>query len=298
MASKEEQRNLHDPEVDHMSPRKPARRILEQDITEGLGELRRPAGGLFISGLSAGLDVGFSILLMAIFVSLANGRFSEPVIEMLKANLYAVGFVFVIIGRSELFTEHTTLAMLPVLNRRATLGALARVWSLVYTSNLIGVSIFAALAVVVGPALGVIEPSVFGEMAYELVRHEWQVILMSAVLAGWLMGLLSWLVTAGRDTISQIILIWLVTTSIGFAHLHHSIVGSAEVLAGLFSGQGITWAQFIHFLLWTTLGNSIGGVFFVAVIKYGHVIRSDKEVEDVELEESPDKPKDDLSEHK
>jgi hypothetical protein len=34
--------------------------ILEQEITEGLRELERPSAGLFISGLSAGLDVSFS----------------------------------------------------------------------------------------------------------------------------------------------------------------------------------------------------------------------------------------------
>ncbi|MCB8945079.1 MAG: formate/nitrite transporter family protein [Ardenticatenaceae bacterium] len=278
-------------EVDRAAPRKSARRILEQEITEGLGELRRTAGGLFISGLSAGLDVGFSIFLMAIFLSLAGDKLSEPIIELFKANLYAVGFIFVIVGRSELFTEHTTLAVLPVLNGRSDLKALARLWSLVYTSNLLGVSIFAALVVIIGPALGVIDPAVWGEMAHDLVAHEWWIILMSGVLAGWLMGLLSWLVTAGRDTISQIVLVWLVTSAIGFAHLHHSIVGSAEVLAGIFAGQGPSWAGFFHFLLWTTIGNSIGGVFLVAVIKYGHVIRTEKEVEDVELAEPPGETK-------
>jgi formate-nitrite transporter family protein len=97
------------------------------------------------------------------------------------------------------------------------------------------------------------------------------VILLSAVLAGWLMGLLSWLVAASRDTISQIFIVALVTTAIGIAHLHHAVVGTAEVLAGVFSGQGATLADFGKFLLWATLGNILGGVFFVALIKFGHI---------------------------
>ncbi|MCB0112053.1 MAG: hypothetical protein KDE53_39290, partial [Caldilineaceae bacterium] len=80
-------------------------------------------------------------------------------------------------------------------------------------------------------------------------------------------------------------LVCLVTTAIGLGKLHHSIVGTVEVLAGLFAAQDITLADFGHFLLWTTIGNSIGGVVFVALIKYGHVVRSDNKKEDISLSE-------------
>lgn len=272
-------------DIDQIEPRKSARRILEQEISEGLGEIRRSTTGLFISGLSAGLDVGFSLFLMAVVYTYASGQLPEPVVQILVANMYAVGFIFVIIGRSELFTEHTALATLPVLNGNATLAGLVRLWGVVYAANLLGATIFAGLATIIGPSLGVIEPTAFGWIAHHVVDHKWWVILLSAVLAGWMMGLLSWLVAAGRDTISQIFLVWLVTTAIGLGKLHHSIVGTVEVLAGIFAGQGIGFADFGHFLLWTTLGNSIGGVVFVALIKYGHVVRSDMQREEVSLKE-------------
>lgn len=57
-----------------------------------------------------------------------------------------------------------------------------------------------------------------------MVEHPGWVILLSGVLAGWLMGLLSWLVAASRDTIGQIFIVALVTTAIGIAHLHHAEV--------------------------------------------------------------------------
>ena len=78
---------------------------------------------------------------------------------------------------------------------------------------------------------------------------------------------------ASRDTISQIFVVWLVTFAIGFAHLHHAVVGSTEVLAGVFSGQGATMADFWRFLVPTTVGNLVGGFIFVALIKYGHAHR-------------------------
>jgi formate/nitrite transporter FocA (FNT family) len=105
---------------------------------EGADALDRPASALFISGLSAGLDIGFSVFLMAVAWTLTNGALTEPVARLLVANMYAVGFLFVVLGRSELFTEQTTLAVQPVLDAQGTLAGLARLWSVVYVSNLMG----------------------------------------------------------------------------------------------------------------------------------------------------------------
>ena len=252
-------------------PQKSYETILEQEITAGLTELERPTKALLLSGLSAGLDVSLGLLLMAVMHTLTDGVLSKPVSEILVAMMYSAGFLFVVLGRSELFTEHTTLAVLPVLDGRASLRQLGRLWGLIYVANQVGATAFAAFLVFLGPRLGIIEPRVFGEIASGLVEHPGWVILLSAVLAGWLMGLLSWLVAASRDTISQIFIVLLITTAIGLCHLHHAVAGTAEVLAGVFSGQGATMADFGKFLLWSTLGNMIGGVFFVALIKFGHI---------------------------
>ena len=54
------------------------------------------------------------------------------------------------------------------------------------------------------------------------------------------------------------------------AKLHRVILGTVEVMAGYFAGRAVTTTDFLHFLVWATLGNSIGGAVFVAFIKYGH----------------------------
>ncbi len=265
-----ERRSRHKEEEKGEEPQKSYETILEQEIAAGLTELERRAPALLLSGLSAGLDVSLSLLLMAVMKTLTQGQ-PRVVSEILVAMMYAAGFLFVVLGRSELFTEHTTLAVLPVLDGRASLAQLGRLWGLIYVANQAGAAAFAAFLAFLGPRLGVIETPVFGDIASGLVEHPGWVILLSAVLAGWLMGLLSWLVAASRDTISQIFIVALVTTAIGIAHLHHAVVGTAEVLAGVFSGQGATWPDFGKFLLWATLGNILGGVFFVALIKFGHI---------------------------
>lgn len=255
--------------LEEVAPKRASKEILRHEIAEGLDALDRPAVGLFVSGLSAGLDIGFGLFLMAVMLTQVEGKLATPIGALLVAAMSSVGFIFVVLGRSELFTEQTTLAVLPVLDGRSTLGRLLRLWGIVYVANLLGGAIFAGMVTWIGPRLGVIEPRIFGEIARKLTRHPADAIFLSGLLAGWLMGLLSWLVAAGRDTISQILLVALITSAIGFAKLHHAILGTVEVLAGVFSGQGVDMADYGRFLLWSTLGNTVGGVVFVAFLKYG-----------------------------
>jgi formate/nitrite transporter FocA (FNT family) len=160
--------------------------------------------------------------------------------------------------------------MLPLINRKSTVSAVGRLWGIVYVGNFLGAAAFAALTVLLGPS--VIHRSVLADFATDACNHSAQAMLLSAIFAGWLMGLMSWLTTAARDTISQIFIVWLIAASIGLAQFQHAIAGSVETLAGLFV-RGISFADFGHFLLWTTLGNAIGGSVFVALLKSSHASR-------------------------
>jgi formate/nitrite transporter FocA (FNT family) len=243
--------------------------ILAQEIREGLRELDRSATSLFLSAVSAGLDLGFSLVAIAAILTLVDGQ-SELVQQLLIANAYTVGFVFVILGRSELFTEHTTLAVIPVLDRQRSVAALGRTWGVIYAGNLVGGIVFAGFAAIVGPEFGIFETAVLGEVVAPYVTHSTLGLFGGAILAGWLMGLLSWLVAAMRDSISRIFFVWFITLLIGFTHLPHSIAGQIEMAAAVFATP-IGLGAYGRFLLVATLGNAIGGVVFVALVKYGHV---------------------------
>ena len=247
--------------------------ILLNELNTGLAEFSRPSSGLFLSSLSGGLDVSFSVLLMAAMRTLMRGTAPPAVVDLMSAAMYSVGFIFVVVGRSELFTEHTSRAMFPVMSGHAGWAALARLWGLVYLGNLVGVAAFALLVARAGPPLGIADSHAVAAMARPLVEKTWLLTVVSAALAGWLMGLLSWLVAACRDTISQIVIVLLVATSIGLARLPHAIVGSGEVLTSVFAGDGTTLPEFGRFLGWTTLGNGLGGAIFVAALKYSHSTR-------------------------
>ncbi|WP_419181132.1 formate/nitrite transporter family protein [Haloarcula litorea] len=237
----------------------------------GREELDRPTRGLALSGLSAGLDIGFGPLFMLVLLSVAAGVWGEPTLRLVTGAIYSVGFVFVVLSGTELFTEHTTLAVLPVLNGDAGVADLGRLWGVVYATNIVGGMAFAVGMVVFGPAYGIIEPSAFARLARPLVSHSALPTFFAAVLAGWLMGLLSWMVTSVEGSMARIALVVAVTTIIGFGHLPHSIAGNVEVFAGLVASSAITVPDYVRFLGLATVGNVVGGTIFVALLKYGYV---------------------------
>src|SRR5690606_23901691 len=108
-------------------PLTPSRKMLAQEMKQAAEEFQRPALGLVLSGFSAGLGVGVSFLLMAAVATLAAETMPRLVTEVLMGNAMAVGFIIVILGRMDLFTEFTTIAIVPVLARQATLAALAKI---------------------------------------------------------------------------------------------------------------------------------------------------------------------------
>ncbi len=270
-------------EPEEQKPQKSQQLILKHTEEAALTQLNRTPLGLMLSGLSAGLDIGFSVLMMAIVLTLFNGVFPDAVVQFLVANMYPLGFMFVVLGRSELFTEHTTLAILPVLQGITPVKKLLRLWGIVYLSNIVGGLIFALILSYFANSLHFLQSWSLARISNGLIAHSWMALLLSAALAGWLMGLLAWLVAAARETVSQIIIIWIITTCIGLAGLAHSIVGNIEVAVGLFNGN-ISFIHYINFLVPVTLGNIIGGVFFVGILKYSHTSLSGKE-EDVDLED-------------
>lgn len=254
----------------------PSAVVLDSLIESGLHEMERERSGLLLSGFSAGLDIGFGPLLMAVLLTLSEGTYGDLSTEILLASAYAVGFMFVILGRSELFTEHTTLAVIPVLDRQASIAQLGRLWGLVYVGNLVGGTVFTFLAVLLMPGLGVVSPEAFGTIADKLVSHDPSWLFIAGIFAGWLMGLMAWLITAAQETISRIFIIWIVAATIGILHLPHSIAGNVEVLFGLFTSSAVSLNDYLVFQLLATIGNTVGGAIFVAVLKYGHIVRGAK----------------------
>jgi formate/nitrite transporter FocA (FNT family) len=246
----------------HAAP--PAMVIHELVREEGELELQRRAGALFWSGLAAGLSMGFSMLTLAL---LRSGLPDEPWRKLIEGFGYSVGFVIVILGRQQLFTESTVTAALPLMVKRdmPTLLALLRMWTIVLGANLIGTVAFA----------GLISPEhVFPaevhralvETGAGMFEDSFAPQFLRAILAGWLIALMVWLLPSARS--ARLFVIILLTYVVAIGHFPHVIAGSSEAAFAVFTGHA-TLADFgLRFFLPTLLGNMIGGVALVAVLNH------------------------------
>jgi len=242
--------------------------ILVNQLCEGIETYEHKINKVFLGAITAGLEIGFSFLLIGILYTLLDGKVSEETIPYMAAFAYPVGFIIVILSRSILFTEQTSLLALPVLHQKRSVGELLKLWGIVISGNLLGGLIFTLLSGYICLSLGIITTESISSIALHVTKPGALVVFGSAILAGWLMALLSWLVTSSKETISRIFVIYMITVIVGFAGFHHSIVGNIEVLAGLIFTDNISVSTYLIFQSTALLGNAFGGVFFVALLRY------------------------------
>lgn len=242
--------------------------ILKQQIIEGCETYDRSSSSILLSSFTAGLEIGFSFLMLATLHSFAIDYFPKDVVFKLMAFVYPLGFILVVMGQSILFTEQTSLLTLPVLSKSRSIASLFRIWGLVIVGNLIGGMLIALTMTWIGPKLNIFQESDIAAIGLHFVEYEIYTILVSAILAGWLMGLLSWLVTSSKETVGEIIVIYLITAVMGFAGLHHSIIGNIEIFSGMLVSSEISFWRYLETLAIILTGNALGAVFFVALLKY------------------------------
>jgi formate-nitrite transporter family protein len=234
---------------------------------EGEEELARSVSALAWSGLAAGLSMGFSLVVEGLLHHYLPEAGWRPLVASVG---YTTGFVIVVLGRQQLFTENTLTGVIPVLTRRdrATFLALARLWSVVLLANLVGAGLFAALAALAP----IFEPNLhqdFLAIGERAAAGSHMVLFVKAVLAGWLIGLMVWLLPgAGSARLSVILLITYIVALGGFSHI---IAGSVEVLYLVLSGDKSFLSYLIDYLAPVLLGNIVGGSALVAMLNHAQV---------------------------
>ncbi len=270
------------PSLEELDTQRDYQDIVRLQIHEGFGELVRPPSGQFLSALSCGLNLSLGVFALFIMASQAGAVFNSFVTQLLKGVVYTFGFIFAIMSQTELFTEHTTLALMPVLSGYAKLRKLVQLWTIVYVGNLLGSGAFAVLGFYASQSLHLAERQVFIDTTNTFLGLSPMGVFLGAIIAGWLMALLAWILSSVGDTISRIVVIFVVTFLIGFGHLPHCVAANAELIAGMLAGADITWLQWARFQALTTLGNILGGVVFVGLLNYSFAVRGPPDM-DVEI---------------
>lgn len=242
--------------------------ILSKQMLESFEVYRMQWKSLFLNSVIAGLEIGFSYLLIATLYHILIDKISSSYIFHLFAVVYPVGFLMVVLGKSILFTEQTALLTLPVLNRNKSFISLLKIWLIVIAGNLFGGILFSTLTFFIAPSMGIFTTTDMANIALYVLDVDVWIMFFSALLAGWLMGLMSWVLNSTDETISKILLVFIITGTIGFLGLHHSIIGNIEIFAGVLASPQIAVYDYLIFLLIVLSGNAVGGAIFVALFKY------------------------------
>ena len=239
---------------------------------DGDAELERSISGLASSGLAAGLSMGFSFIAEGLLRRYLPDTPWRPLISKFG---YAFGFLIVILGRQQLFTENTLTAVIPVLARRTwkSLGKMLRLWSIVLVANLTGAHV---VAWVLGNTHA-FKPEVQNAF-YEIARETMSVspadALLRGVFAGWLIAMLVWMLAAIDN--GQILLIVVMTYFVALGGFTHIIAGSIEALFLVMTGH-VSWMTFAgNYMLPTLAGNCIGGVSMVAVVNHAQAVAGEQ----------------------
>lgn len=242
--------------------------VIHEIIREdGEQELQRTNTALALSALAGGLSMGFSFLSEALLrASMPEAAWRHSV----ESFGYSVGFIIVVLGRQQLFTENTLSAILPVVTRldRQTFLSAARLWGVVLAANIFGTWIFAIMV----HAPGVFSPDVTSALhsiATEAIPPAFGLTLLKAFFAGWLIALMVWISPSAQSARLWVILI--ITYIVSLAHLSHVVAGSAEAAYAVLSGSAGLADYLLKFLAPTLIGNVIGGVLLVTVLNHGSI---------------------------
>jgi formate/nitrite transporter FocA (FNT family) len=246
--------------------------IYEAIRREGDDELDRSSSALAWSGLAAGLSMGFSLLTEALLTAYLPQAAWQPLVSKLG---YSMGFLIVILGKQQLFTENTLTVILPLLLRKNATTAVnvLRLWGVVLVANLVGTYIFSlcfARIVLFDPHI----QQVLFEVSREHIDIPFHIVLVRSVFAGWLIALMVWLLPSADSARVSVIII--VTWLIGIGGFNHVIAGSNKMFFLVASGAESWGWYFARFFLPTLLGNVIGGVSLVAFLSHAQVVAGEE----------------------
>ncbi len=232
-------------------------------------EMERPVVSLWWSGVAAGLSISFSLLAQTLLrVRLPDAGWAE----LLSSVGYSVGFVMVVLGRQQLFTETTITAVLPVMAKFTwpNLGRMGRMWAIVWVANTVG-TLVAALICAFAP---VITPEIRAGMVgigEHFMQNGWFEMFFKAIAAGFLIAAMVWLLPSAEA--AQFWVVVLMTSLIAAGGFAHIVAGSVEAFLLVIDGRLGPGAMLLDFTVPVLLGNIVGGTALFALISYAQVMQ-------------------------
>lgn len=241
--------------------------IYQQVALNAKTELKRSTLSLAISGFAGGIFMGLSGLGTALVLGLFG---TSPTTHFVASMFYPIGFIVVIIGRAQLFTENTLYPVALVLSEKRELWNTLRLWCTVLPANVLGALTFAALAA----RTSALQPETLHalvDLGLQAAHRNTSAIFWSAVTAGWIIATAAWLVSGSHSITGSVMILWILTYVVGLGRFAHCIATSGEILSAVVGGQ-LGAAAYFHWLWIAVAGNVCGGVFMVTLLEYGQAI--------------------------
>jgi formate/nitrite transporter FocA (FNT family) len=235
---------------------------------EGQRRLERPATEVISTALAAGFDIIAGIVVLALLESQLEHRFGTHAAHVFGSMGFGIGFVFLVVGRGELFTENflVPLAGLDGKERNAW-WKVAELWTLSPIFNLVA-------GFAMGVLLSVHSVLPFGSgaavrtTAETLHANGWLALFISAIFAGALITAMTWFIEGQAGTGVRVLVAWIAGAILALGSFNHVIVVSLELVFGIRFGAHIPWSFVVENFFVAAAGNMIGGIGLVTLNRF------------------------------
>ena len=254
-------------DVEEMSaPRTPV--IYEVVRRLGEEEMARPVTSLWWSGVAAGLSISFSLLAQAILQAHLPDAPWRPLVSSFG---YCVGFLMVVLGNQQLFTESTITVVLPLFKDFSwvNIWRMGRLWAIVLAANFAGTFI-AAMFCTLTPVLPPELLHGMQDISRVLLGLGWWDMVLRGITSGFLIAAMVWMIPSAEG--AKFSVITLMTYLIAIGGFTHIVTGSIEAYMLVLAGDWQWWQMLVQFVAPVLIGNMIGGTALFAVISYAQVM--------------------------
>ena len=226
-------------------------------LEEGQQRLERTLPSLLATGAVGGIDVGMGVLAL-LLVQQATGN------ETASSIAFGIGFLFLTLANSELFTENFLVPISAIVARRSTVLSLIRLWAGTLVMNLIGGWIITGLVILAVPQ---VRSAAISVGSHFVQQGTGSTAFAGALLGGAIITLMTWMQHATDSVPGRLAAAVSAAFLLASGHLNHAIVMSLEVFAAIHAGAPFGYGTWLPMLGWASLGNIIGGIGFVTILR-------------------------------
>ena len=214
----------------------------------------------------AGVTIVFGIVALGVAESLVEPELGPGVAQLAGALAFAIGLVFLIVGRSELFSENffDPVAAAIASDQRSAWARLLRLWGTTLVLNLVGGAVLLAVLTIEG-ALPSAADEALVRVAEETAGKPWTATLARAVLAGALITLLSYMLKAVNSVGARIPLAYMVGFLLALGPFDHVVVSALHLLFGVWESDAVGYGDVGLVIVVSGIGNLLGGLLLITL---------------------------------